>query len=240
MKKLKKVVNTTYYIILVVIGLSFLIFTTLTVVFIFNSHVTINLTGENDIVNDTIIAITGIVSAFLVYLGFRLQAKQIEISSKEKMQELKIQQLNKDFDRYVKLLEGIEKSEARVRVTLYDNDKAEKPRFGNEGINLFISYMEADYMEDINLDLNEAEKTLSVYFTSISFILAGIQSFKPVHTEYYNILKTTFIYTTPLLYNQLFALSQLEEDITDYKTRQNGLMLFDNIIRLLNQLESIE
>ena len=229
---MKKSILDTYYIILIVLGVSFLIFVSLIVIFIFKAHVTINLTGSNE--NDNIIAITGIASAVLVYLGFRLQAKQLRISN-----------ANRDFDRYNKMIDEIPLYESKIclkYIIVTERTGKDYVATSYEAIDLYLDQFyiwDAKKHSDktlFNQDLKVFYRNVYILLNYITFIF---ESFKKLDKDNLDILSTKLIYNIPQILIQCDEVLNLESEISKIYIDEFSKDFIKNFKDFKNELEII-
>lgn len=203
--------------------------------------------AAGDFFNGIVSPFISIVSAILIYIAFKQQVDQNEIQTKRFEKEVHSNNLQRDFELYIKLIEDLEKYEQRIVATIFGRDEIIRKESGINAVKLYREFIEIDGLESLipddeknEIDTYEFYKTFLIHLTSLSFILKQIDKFKNEHSEFYTILVTKVILITPLLYEELDTLIHYQDAVTYNFRHQTGIKLYNQIVYVKKQIDDIK
>jgi len=244
----KTKINNTHYIILGALGTAFVFCFLLALFFIVKSYVKTEELSKfgsaGDFFNGFITPFISAISAILIYIAFKQQLDSNIAQEDRFTTEMMINKADKDFDRYMKLIDDVERYEQRI-IFIRDvvhHSYVPKPLIGNDGINAYVEYIltEKQFRQFQSFNRLNVEKSLFTHFVNINFILLNVEKLKPEFKSYYILLCTKLFINIPHIISQINYLIRFESVITNDGQNDIGKDLYNEIMNAKIHIDNMK
>ena len=187
--------------------------------------------ATGDYFNGIVTPFISSISAILIYIAFKQQVDQNEKQALYMNEEAAIYKADRDFDRYMKLIEDVKIYQNEIVLEMTEIKTSETKKYkGIAAIKKYISWLTSPDKNAYKIDnMIDFRKSFYLHLINISFILSKIYPLKENFEDYHTILSAKLIFNTPTLISFLRHLSCLQDKIIINERDKQGARLYDQI-----------
>lgn len=199
--------------------------------------------ATGDFFNGIVSPFISIVSALLIYIAFKQQIDANTEQEKRFTTEILINKADKDFDRYMKLIDEVEKYEERIQIVVSNAVSGlTTPNNGKDAITVYANYLKLELkfrrFQTIENRV-EFEKSTYTYFVYLNFILSNVNNLKKDYFSYYIFLTTKLFMNIPHIMSIINELVNHENVITNDNKNKEGMVLWIEIMKAKSHIDFI-